>query len=518
DERRRTHDMNTANWVPDLFMQRVRAREGWTLFSPSDTPDLHDLYGKAFERRYKEYEALHAADELPGKRVEAFDLWRDMISMLYETGHPWITFKDPCNVRSPQRHDGVVHSSNLCTEITLNTKSGKKRDPKTGKMEETNDGEIAVCNLGSVNLARHLKDDGTLDAELLRKSVRTAMRMLDNVIDINYYAVGKARASNEKHRPVGLGQVGYQDCLHRMGVAFDSEEAVEFADAATEMVCYYAYEASSDLAAERGRYQSYEGSLWSQGIMPLDSLRLLAEERLADGGKIEEKDGWLRSPDLEVNVESRLDWDALRKKIAEQGMRNSNCVAIAPTATIGNIMGASPCIEPDYKILFVKSNLSGEFTIVNKFFMDDMIEAGLWNGQMLSQVKAADGEIDEIEGIPAEIRARYKTCFQLDQRWLIEAASRRQKWIDQSQSLNLFMRGLRGGEISDVYFHAWRRGLKTTYYCRTQAASKTEKYTTEGTGENNKVAVAAKEHADEDKSKAAAQCAIDNPDDCEACQ
>ena len=515
DDRRRTHDMNTANWVPDLFMQRVRARGGWTLFSPSDAPDLHDLYGKEFARRYEEYEELHARGELPGKRVEAFALWRDMISMLYETGHPWITFKDPCNIRSPQRHDGVVHSSNLCTEITLNTKSGKKRDPKTGRMEKTEDGEIAVCNLGSVNLARHLKDGGGLDAELLRASVRTAMRMLDNVIDINYYAVAKAKHSNCRHRPVGLGQVGYQDCLHRMGVAFDSEEAVEFADAATEMVCYYAYEASSDLAAERGRYASYEGSLWSRGVMPLDSLRLLAAERLAEGGELAEEDGWLRTPDLEVNVEARLDWEALRRKIKEQGMRNSNCVAIAPTATIGNIMGASPCIEPDYKIIFVKSNLSGEFTVVNKFFMDDMIEAGLWNSQMLSKVKAADGEIADIEEIPAAIRARYKTCFQLDQRWLIEAASRRQKWIDQSQSLNLFVSGTDGAEVSDIYFHAWRRGLKTTYYCRTQAASMTEKYTTEGTGENNRVKIAAASDRDQER---AAQCAIDNPDDCEACQ
>ena len=391
--------MNTANWVPDLFMRRVRARGGWTLFSPSDAPDLHDLYGKEFARRYEEYEALHARGEMPGKRVEAFDLWRDMITKLYETGHPWVTFKDPCNVRSPQRHDGVVHSSNLCTEITLNTKSGKKRDPKTGKMALSGDGEIAVCNLGSVNLARHLGADGRLDAELLRDSVRTAMRMLDNVIDINYYAVDKAAHSNTKHRPVGLGQVGYQDCLHRMGLAFDSEEAVEFADAATEMVCYYAYEASSDLAAERGRYASYEGSLWAQGIMPLDSLRLLAEERLAAGDELAEDGDWLRSPELEVNVKARLDWDALRDKIGRQGMRNSNCVAIAPTATIGNIMGASPCIEPDYKIIFVKSNLSGEFTIVNKFFMDDMIKAGLWNSQMLAAIKAADGEIADIAEI-----------------------------------------------------------------------------------------------------------------------
>ena len=497
DERRRTHDMNTANWVPDLFMQRVRNQGQWTLFSPSDVPDLHDLYGKEFVQRYEEYEQQHANGKLPGRTIEAFDLWRDMITQLYETGHPWVTFKDPCNIRSPQRHAGVVHSSNLCTEITLNTKSGKGDEQ----------GEIAVCNLGSINLAQHLGDDGKLDQDLLRQSVQTAMRMLDNVIDINYYAVDKAAYSNSQHRPVGLGQVGYQDCLHRMGLAFDAAEAIEFADEATEMICYYAYEASSELAKERGKYPSYKGSLWSQGVMPLDSLRLLAEERLQEGEEIVEDGDWLRSPGLEVNIKSRLDWDKLRRKIKKDGMRNSNCIAIAPTATIGNIMGASPCIEPDYKMLFAKSNLSGEFTVVNKFFMDEMLAAGLWNDSLRSQLKAADGEIAGIEEIPEQIRARFKTCFQLDQKSLVEAASRRQKWIDQSQSLNLFMKTASGQDISDVYFHAWRRGLKTTYYCRTQAASKTEKFTTETTGDLNNVEVQTDPK----------QCAIDDPD-CEACQ
>ena len=497
DERRRTHDMNTANWIPDLFMKRVRAKGHWTLFSPSDVPDLHDLYGKKFEQAYIKYEQLHEEGEMPGRRIEAFDLWKRMINMLYETGHPWITFKDPCNIRSPQRHAGVVHSSNLCTEITLNTSAE----------------EIAVCNLGSVNLAAHVNEDGKLDEVLLKDTVTVAMRMLDNVIDLNYYSVEKARVSNMRHRPVGLGQAGFQDCLHKMGIGFDTEDAVEFADVSSELIAYHAYWASSDLAAERGRYESYEGSLWSQGILPLDSLRLLAQERHSEQELPEPDDGWLRVDGLEVNVESRLNWDALRDKIDSDGMRNSNCLAIAPTATIGNIMGVSPCIEPTFKNLYSKSNLSGEFKVINPHLVEDLIELDLWDTAMISQIIAHDGEIDDIERIPRDVCARHKTCFQLEQRWLIEGASRRQKWIDQSQSLNLFANGLGGAEVSEIYQHAWLRGLKTTYYCRTQQASSTEKYTTESTGHNNNVAVPdSQEAGDEAKS-----CAIDDTE-CEACQ
>ncbi len=497
DERRRTHDMNTANWIPDLFIERVRDDGDWVLFSPVDVanPDqpqnLHELYGTEFRKAYESYEARFEAGELPGVKVHAFDLWRSMIGMLYETGHPWITFKDPCNIRSSQQHVGVVHSSNLCTEITLNT--SKK--------------EIAVCNLGSVNLGRHMGDDSKLDEDKIARTVKVAMRMLDNVIDINYYSVGKAEHSNKKHRPVGLGQVGFQDCLDKLGVPFDSPEAVEFADLSTELVAYHAYWASSDLAAERGCYESYGGSLWSLGVLPLDSLKLLASERSGGKPAPEPADGWLRTRGLEVNVESRLDWDKLRDKIEKDGMRNSNCLAIAPTATISNIMGASPCIEPTYKNIYVKSNLSGEFKVINASLVHDLVQEGLWDDAMVSEIKDCDGEIEDIERIPEGIRSRYRTVFNIDQSWLVEAASRRQKWIDQSQSLNLFFKDADGRKISDTYMLAWLRGLKTTYYCRSLQGSATEKYTTQSTGQLGQVAIPGRPQA----------CAIDDPD-CEACQ
>lgn len=483
DERRRTHDMNTANWIPDLFMMRVIERDKWTLFSPHDVPDLHDLYGREFNEQYEEYEKQVEAGLMFGRQVEAFDLWKDMITMLYETGHPWITFKDPCNIGSPQRGVGVVHSSNLCTEITLNTKSG------------SSDAEIAVCNLGSVNLVKHMRDDGDdLSYAELRKTVRVAMRMLDNVIDINFYAVPAAERSNKKHRPVGLGMAGLQDALHIIGIPFDSEPAMNRTDHITEAMCYYAYEASSDLAEERGRYESFDQSAWARGEMPHQMRENLIRER----GKEEYVD---------IEQSSLEDWDTLREKIKRQGMRNSNCVAIAPTATISNIMGVSPCIEPDYKILYVKSNLSGEFTIVNRFFMDEMIKRELWTDDVISAIKTNDGEINGLECVPKDLQERFKTSFFIDQKRLIEGASRRQKWIDQSQSLNLFMHGKTGRDISDIYIHAWKKGLKTTYYCRSQSATTTEKFTTNTTGELNNVAVTKQDPA---------ECKLDN--ECDVCQ
>ncbi|MBI1889995.1 MAG: ribonucleoside-diphosphate reductase subunit alpha [Burkholderiales bacterium] len=450
DDRRRTHDMNTANWIPDLFMKRVMEKGEWTLFSPSDVPDLHDKYGKAFEEAYLAYEGKTQRGELKlFKRVQAMDLWRKMLSMLFETGHPWITFKDPCNIRSPQQHVGVVHSSNLCTEITLNT----------------NDSEIAVCNLGSVNLPAHMKDEGgqkRLDHAKLENTIRTAMRMLDNVIDINYYAVKKARDSNLRHRPVGLGIMGFQDCLHGMRVPYASPEAVEFADRSMEAVCYYAYLASTELAEERGRYSSYKGSLWDRGILPQDSLKLLAEER---GGY------------LEVDTTEILDWTSLRARIKEHGMRNSNCVAIAPTATISNIIGVSACIEPTYQNLYVKSNLSGEFTEINEYLVRDLKARGLWDEVMVSDLKYFDGSLAKIDRIPQDLRDLYATAFEVEPKWLVEAAARRQKWIDQAQSLNIYMAGVSGKKLDETYKLAWLRGLKTTYYLRTIAATHTEKST-----------------------------------------
>ena len=447
DDRRRTHDMNTANWIPDMFMKRVMEKGTWTLFSPSDVPDLHDKFGKEFEEAYLGYEAKAANGELRlFKKIEALDLWRKMLSMLFETGHPWITFKDPCNIRSPQQHVGVVHSSNLCTEITLNT----------------NADEIAVCNLGSVNMPAHMKE-GKIDHVKLQKTIRTAMRMLDNVIDINYYAVEKARNANMRHRPVGLGVMGFQDCLHMMRVPYASMEAVQFADTSMEAVCYYAYLASTELAEERGRYESYEGSLWSRGILPQDSVRLLAEQR---GGY------------LEQDLSSSMDWTPVRERIAKFGMRNSNCVAIAPTATISNIIGVSACIEPTFQNLYVKSNLSGEFTEINAYLVRDLKARDLWDEVMIADLKYFDGSLSKIDRAPQDLRDIYATAFEVSPSWLVEAASRRQKWIDQAQSLNIYMAGASGKKLDETYKLAWLRGLKTTYYLRTIAASHMEKSTT----------------------------------------
>ncbi|WP_144138506.1 ribonucleoside-diphosphate reductase subunit alpha [Paraburkholderia sp. BCC1884] len=451
DDRRRTHDMNTANWIPDLFMKRVMEGGDWTLFSPSTCPDLHDKFGAEFETAYTAYEDKVARGEIKlFKKLPAAQLWRKMLGMLFETGHPWITFKDPCNVRSPQQHVGVVHSSNLCTEITLNT----------------SDAEIAVCNLGSVNLVAHLKEeaDGTLvlDHDKLKRTVSVAMRMLDNVIDINYYAVAKARNSNLKHRPVGMGIMGFQDCLHLLRTPYASQEAVAFADTSMEAVCYYAYYASTELAQERGRYSSYRGSLWDRGILPQDSVKLLADAR---GGYVE------------VDSSESMDWTELRSRIAQYGMRNSNCVAIAPTATISNIIGVSACIEPTFQNLYVKSNLSGEFTVVNDYLVRDLKARGLWDEVMVADLKYFDGTLSRIDRIPADLRAIYATAFELDPVWLVEAASRRQKWIDQAQSLNIYMGGASGKKLDEIYKLAWVRGLKTTYYLRTMAATHVEKST-----------------------------------------
>ena len=451
DDRRRTHDMNTSNWIPDLFMKRVMEGGEWTLFSPSNTPDLHDKFGKAFEEAYVAYEKKADAGELkPFRRIPAQQLWRKMLGMLFETGHPWITFKDPCNIRSPQQHIGVVHSSNLCTEITLNT----------------NESEIAVCNLGSVNLTAHMTTDASgkmiLDHEKLQKTIRTAMRMLDNVIDINYYAVAKARNSNLKHRPVGMGIMGFQDCLHMQRIPYASDEAVKFADSSMEAVCYYAYQASNELAEERGVYSTYKGSLWDRGILPQDSVALLAAER---GGY------------LEVDNSSTMNWDGLRARIKQHGMRNSNCVAIAPTATISNIIGVSACIEPTFQNLFVKSNLSGEFTVVNEYLVRDLKDRGLWDEVMIADLKYFDGTLSKIDRVPQDLRNLYATAFEVEPSWLVEAASRRQKWIDQAQSLNIYMSGASGKKLDDTYKLAWLRGLKTTYYLRTMAATHVEKST-----------------------------------------
>ena len=457
DDRRRTHDMNTANWIPDLFMRRVMEKGDWTLFSPSDVPDLHDLFGQAFEKAYVAYEQKAERGEIrPSKKIPANDLWRKMLSMLFETGHPWITFKDPCNVRSPQQHAGVVHSSNLCTEITLNT----------------SDTETAVCNLGSVNLSKHLKDGPNgkvIDRAKLQKTISIAMRMLDNVIDINYYAVKKARDSNMRHRPVGLGLMGFQDSLYEMRIPYASQAAVEFADQSMEAICYYAYWASTELAKERGQYSSYKGSLWDQGILPLDTLDLLERER---GGYVE------------VDRSSTLDWDALRKKIAQDGMRNSNCVAIAPTATISNIIGVDASIEPCFGNLSVKSNLSGEFTVINSYLVRDLKRLGLWDDVMVMDLKHFDGSLRPIDRVPQEVKSLYATAFEVETTWLVEAAARRQKWIDQAQSLNIYMAGASGKKLDDTYKLAWLRGLKTTYYLRTSSATQVEKSTVQAGSHN----------------------------------
>lgn len=446
DDRRRTHDMNTSNWIPDLFMRRVMEKGQWTLFSPNNVPDLHDKFGAEFERAYVAYEEKAARGEIkPTRTLAASDLWRKMLTMLFETGHPWITFKDACNIRSPQQHVGVVHSSNLCTEITLNTSSS----------------ETAVCNLGSVNLVRHLKN-GALDHEKLQKTISTAMRMLDNVIDINYYAVKKARDSNMRHRPVGLGLMAFQDSLYELRVPYASPAAVKFADESMEAICYYAYWASTELARERGRYSSYRGSLWDKGILPMDTLDMLAKER---GGYVE------------VDRSSTLDWEALRNKIAKDGMRNSNCVAIAPTATISNIIGVDASIEPCFGNLSVKSNLSGEFTIINSYLVRDLKRLNLWDDVMVMDLKHFDGSLKPIDRVPSEIKSLYATAFEVETSWLVEAAARRQKWIDQAQSLNIYMSGASGKKLDDTYKLAWVRGLKTTYYLRTMSATHAEKST-----------------------------------------
>ena len=447
DDRRRTHDMNTANWVPDLFMKRVAEDQDWTLFSPSDTPDLHDLFGEAFEKRYQEYEAKADRGEISlFKRIPANQLWRKMLSMLFETGHPWITFKDPCNVRYTNRHAGTVHSSNLCTEITLHT----------------NDAEIAVCNLGSVNLAAHITQDGVLDTNKLHRTISTAMRMLDNVIDINYYSVPQARRSNLQHRPVGMGIMGFQDALYKLGISYASDEAIAFADQSMELVSYYAIGASTDLAEERGTYSSYQGSLWSQGILPIDSVGMLDRER---GGY------------MQMDRSTTMDWESLRDRVKAVGMRNSNTMAIAPTATISNICGVSQSIEPTYQNLFVKSNLSGEFTVVNPYLVAELKKHDLWDAVMINDLKYYDGSLQKIERVPESIKQRYATAFELDARWLIEAASRRQKWIDQAQSLNLYLAAPSGKKLDNLYKLAWVRGLKTTYYLRTLGATHVEKST-----------------------------------------
>ncbi len=484
DDRRRTHDMNTANWVPDLFMKRVVEDGDWTLFSPNDVPDLHDLYGSAFEERYTQYEAQARTGELKlHKTLKAQALWRKMLGMIFETGHPWITFKDPCNIRSPQQHCGVVHSSNLCTEITLNTSKE----------------EIAVCNLGSVNLPQHI-ENGVLNVEKLRKTVTTAIRMLDNVIDINYYSVETSENSNMKHRPIGLGLMGFQDALYKVDVSYASEAAVEFADKTMEAISYFAISASTDLAAERGAYASYDGSLWSQGIFPIDSLNMLIEQRGQDY--------------ISVNQDSSMDWNVLRHKVAQQGMRNSNVMAIAPTATIANITGVSQSIEPTYQNLYVKSNLSGEFTVVNPHLVRDLKQHGLWDGVMVNDLKYYDGSVQAIDRIPADLKAKYSTAFEVEPRWLVDAASRRQKWIDQAQSLNLYINNASGKKLDVTYRMAWYSGLKTTYYLRSLAATGTEKSTV-NTGQLN--AVAQQTSAPVQPAPVPQACSLDDPD-CEACQ
>jgi ribonucleoside-diphosphate reductase alpha chain len=475
DDRRRTHDMNTANWVPDLFLERVEADGPWTLFSPDETPDLHDLYGKKFAERYAFYEAKAQRGEMKVSRVLlAQDLWRKMLTMLFETGHPWITFKDPCNLRSPQQHTGVVHSSNLCTEITLNT----------------NAREIAVCNLGSVNLANHTTLDG-IDEVRLKRTVQTAMRMLDNVIDVNFYTVPEARYSNLRHRPVGLGVMGYQDALYTLQIPFASEAAVRFADKSMEMVSFYAISASVDLAAERGKYATFDGSLWSKGILPIDSIELLQQNR---------------SHTLELDRSSTLDWNGLRQRVMATGMRNSNTLAIAPTATISNICGVTQSIEPTYQNLFVKSNMSGDFTVVNAALVHDLKARGLWDEVMVSDLKYFDGSLGAIDRVPDELKRLYATSFEVEATWIIQAAARRQKWIDQAQSLNLYISQPSGRKLDALYREAWHAGLKTTYYLRSSSATHVEKSTLKRTdGKLNAVAVAPK------------QCSIDDPT-CEACQ
>ena len=490
DERRRTHDMNTANWVPDLFMKRVEQDKDWTLFSPGETPDLHDLIGKAFEEKYEEYEEKAKKGEMgQHKSIPAKELWRKMLTMLFETGHPWITFKDSCNLRSPQQHVGVIHSSNLCTEITLNTSAEK---------------EIAVCNLGSVNLANHMKD-GTLDEEKVKSTVSTAIRMLDNVININYYSVDTAKNSNFKHRPIGLGLMGFQDALYLQDIPYCSDEAVEFADKSMELISYNAIYASTELAKERGKYESFDGSLWSKGILPKDSIEILAENR--------------GSEYLNVDRSESLDWESLRKKVMKDGMRNSNVIAIAPTATISNITGVTQSIEPTYQNLYVKSNLSGEFTIVNPHLVRKLKELGLWDDVMINDLKYFEGSLSEISRIPDEIKKLFSTAFEVEPRYIVESASRRQKWIDQAQSLNLYIGNADGKKLDITYRMAWYSGLKTTYYLRSIAATSTEKSTVQQ-GKLNAVSSDAGQTSAQELGASApvpTACSLDDPD-CEACQ
>ena len=478
DDRRRAHDMNTANWIPDLFMKRVFKDQDWTLFSPNTVPELHDLHGMAFEEVYEEYERRAAAGEIkPYKTIKATDLWRKMISMLFETGHPWITFKDTCNTRSPQQHAGTIHSSNLCTEITLNTSQD----------------EIAVCNLGSINLVNHV-DDGGLNQDKLKNTITTAVRMLDNVIDINYYSVPQAENSNLKHRPIGMGIMGFQDALYKQRIPYASEQAVEFADFSMEMISYNAIGASTELAEERGPYESYKGSLWDQGILPIDSLKMLKEVRGEDF--------------FDINMDQKLDWDGLRKRIKLSGMRNSNVLAIAPTATIANISGVSASIEPTYQNLYVKSNLSGEFTVVNPYLVNDLKKLNLWDDVMVNDLKYYEGSVQKIDRTPDEIKHLYATAFEMEPRWLVDAASRRQKWIDQAQSLNLYVAEASGKKLDITYRMAWLRGLKTTYYLRALAATTTEKSTVSDNSLNK---------VSSEIEEVPAACSLDDPD-CEACQ
>ncbi|NRB27885.1 MAG: ribonucleoside-diphosphate reductase subunit alpha, partial [Roseibacillus sp.] len=488
DERRRTHDMNTANWIPDLFMKRMESRQDWTLLRANECPDLHGLYGKAFEQRYLEYEAMAAEGKIWSRRLPAIELWKKMLKMLFETGHPWITFKDPCNLRSPQDHVGVIHSSNLCTEITLNT----------------SDEETAVCNLGSVVLDTHVTKDGMLDHEMLRETITVAIRALDNVIDINFYPTDAACTANSRHRPIGLGVMGLQNALFKKDLSFASEEAVNFNDEFMEAVAYYAYGASSDLAAERGTYSTYRGSKWDRGILPQDSLDILEDER---------------GEEVTVPRGGKMDWRPVRDKILKHGMRNSNVLAIAPTATISNIMGTTPCIEPNYKNLFVKSNLSGDFTVLNRQLVQDLKKESLWTSDMLDQLKYFDGELRDIDEIPDQIKQKHLTVFGIDFQFIVDAASRRQKWIDQSQSVNLFLAEPDMKALSHMYRHAWRAGLKTTYYLRTLQASNIEKATVqvkkddvpqEGASERE-IYTPEEQHA----------CSIEammNGGECEACQ
>jgi len=493
DDRRRTHDMNTANWIPDLFMKRMEARENWTLFRSNEVSDLHDLYGKAFEDKYVECEKKAEQGEIWGKNMPAIDLWKQMLKMLFETGHPWITFKDTCNVRSPQDHAGVIHSSNLCTEITLNTGAD----------------ETAVCNLGSVVLDSHLKADGSIDHDKLRDTIRIALRALDNVIDVNFYPTDAAKTSNMRHRPIGMGVMGLQNALFTKNISFASEEAVEFNDEFMEAICYYAYEASSDLANERGTYSTYRGSKWDRGILPQDSIELLENER---GEKVD------------VPKAGKMDWQVVREKIAKHGMRNSNVIAIAPTATISNIMGSSPCIEPTYKNLFVKSNLSGDFMVLNRFLVEDLKKDGLWDREMSDQLKYFDGELSSIDSIPDKIKQKYLTAFDISFEFVIAAAARRQKWIDQSQSVNLFLGTPDLKSLSHMYRAAWRQGLKTTYYLRTLGASNIEKATVSlNQGQEKPLGNVAnepsakKEYTEAEKKACSIQAMLDG-EECEACQ